>query len=70
MAEQKYKEAIDLMTREDHLYRIGLLDERYADVLMEVRSQEDKSKAKLKEAIRYYTEWGSMRKVTLFESRL
>mmetsp|Transcript_12635 Transcript_12635/g.30174 ORF Transcript_12635/g.30174 Transcript_12635/m.30174 type:complete len:269 (-) Transcript_12635:105-911(-) len=70
MAEQKYEEAIEMATLEGHLHHIGLLNERYSDYLMEVRSREEESKDRLKQAIRYYEEWGACWKVQTLEARL
>ncbi|KAL3944900.1 MAG: hypothetical protein SGBAC_001045 [Bacillariaceae sp.] len=70
MAEQKYEEALEMVTRDGHMHHIGLLNERYADYLMDVRSRVEESKDRLKEAIRHYNDWGAVHKVKLLESRL
>lgn len=69
-ADEKYKDAIVAVTAAGHLHHLGLMHERYADFLIEVRSSEEKAKVHLKKAIHYYTEWGADLKVKALESRL
>jgi len=68
-AEQKYEEAIAAVTVAGHLHHIALINERYADYLSE-RWMVKKSKERVREAIRYYEEWGAQGKVHKLESRL
>jgi len=70
LAEQKYEEAIETVMSVGHLHHIALLNERYADFLINERSLEEKSKDRLKQAIHYYKELGAARKVKALESRL
>ncbi|CAJ1969052.1 unnamed protein product [Cylindrotheca closterium] len=68
-AQQKYEEAIEAVTAVGHLHHLGLIHERYSDFLEE-RSMNEKSKESLRQAIRYYREWGAGVKVERLEQRL
>ncbi|CAJ1953895.1 unnamed protein product [Cylindrotheca closterium] len=69
-AQPKYKSAIRLATRSGHLHHAGLLNERYADFLLALRSNVEESKRALKISIKWYKDWGATRKVKALESKL
>ena len=69
-ADELYQRAIDASDSLGHLQHSGLFNERYADFLLEKRASKEYSQVRLKEAIRYYKEWGAVRKVQTLESRL
>ncbi|CAJ1964983.1 unnamed protein product [Cylindrotheca closterium] len=62
-AEKLYVEAIALAARTGHLHHAALFNERYADLLMHHRRDKKEAEFRLTESIRYYKEWGAIRKV-------
>ena len=62
-AERLYVEAIALAARTGHLHHAGLFNERYADLLLYHRKDKKEGEFRLTESIRYYKEWGAIRKV-------
>ncbi|KAL3926538.1 MAG: hypothetical protein SGBAC_013436 [Bacillariaceae sp.] len=64
-AKGKYEEAIKLAARTGHLHHAALFNERFADHLKRDLNDEEEASYRLKEAIRWYGEWGAKRKVEL-----
>lgn len=62
-AEKLYVEAIALAARTGHMHHAALFNERYADLLMHHRKDKKEAEFRLTESIRYYNEWGAIRKV-------
>jgi predicted ATPase len=63
-----YQKAIVLAGRTGHLHHAALFNERYAEFLLEELSDEEEALYRIEEAIRFYREWGAIRKVgTLIE---
>ena len=69
-ADEKYIEALAKVTAKGHLHHLGLINERYADFLIEARSSEERGKEHLNKAMQYYKEWGAEAKVKMLEFRL
>eukprot|EP00980_Cylindrotheca_fusiformis_P027453 scaffold20461_cov117-Cylindrotheca_fusiformis.AAC.16 len=63
VAEENYKNAIVLAARSGHMHHAALINERYAEFLLVERLDEQESKYRLGEAIRFYQEWGALGKV-------
>mmetsp|Transcript_39289 Transcript_39289/g.95058 ORF Transcript_39289/g.95058 Transcript_39289/m.95058 type:complete len:182 (-) Transcript_39289:83-628(-) len=61
--DQFYLKAIETAARLDDLRHSGLCNERYADFLLNFRSDNDGYLYRLTEAIRFYQEWGAIGKV-------
>eukprot|EP00980_Cylindrotheca_fusiformis_P025755 scaffold14559_cov137-Cylindrotheca_fusiformis.AAC.1 len=70
VAEQNYKSAIALSARTGHMHDAALINERYAEFLQEERSDEQESKYRLGEAIRFYEAWGAFGKVEALKKQL
>eukprot|EP00980_Cylindrotheca_fusiformis_P015975 scaffold4690_cov116-Cylindrotheca_fusiformis.AAC.5 len=70
LVEENYKNAIVLAARSGHLHHTGLINERYAEFLLEERLDEQESKYRLGEAIRFYEEWGAFGKVEALKKLL
>eukprot|EP00980_Cylindrotheca_fusiformis_P026083 scaffold15311_cov136-Cylindrotheca_fusiformis.AAC.5 len=70
LAEDNYKNAIALAARSGHMHHAALINERYAEFLLEERSDEHESKYRLDEAIRFYEEWGAFGKVEALRKQL
>lgn len=68
-AKEKYLEAIEMVTGDVHLHHLGLLNERYSDFLTS-RSLHQEAEVALRQAIRYYKQWGAAWKVKQLEARL
>ena len=64
-AKVKYEAAIRKAARTGHLHHAALFNERFADFLRYDLSEEEESSYRLREAIRWYGEWGAKRKVEL-----
>ncbi|KAL3936145.1 MAG: hypothetical protein SGBAC_008479 [Bacillariaceae sp.] len=69
-AEEKFNDAVVAVSVTSHLHHLGLIHERYADFLIEVRSSQEIAKDHLVQAIEYYEDWGADMKVKELESRL
>ena len=69
-AKVKYEEAIRKAARTGHLHHAALFNERFADFLQCDLSDEEESSFRLKEAIRWYKEWGAKRKVEMLKEVL
>lgn len=69
-AEAHYKEAIVTAARTGHLHHAGLFNERYADFLRNNLRDEDEATYRMKEAIRWYREWGASPKVEMLTKAL
>eukprot|EP00980_Cylindrotheca_fusiformis_P013391 scaffold3410_cov141-Cylindrotheca_fusiformis.AAC.34 len=66
MAEQAAldkKYGVVLAAKTGHMHHVALINERYAEFLREELSDEQESKYRLGEAIRFYEEWGAFGKV-------
>eukprot|EP00980_Cylindrotheca_fusiformis_P013392 scaffold3410_cov141-Cylindrotheca_fusiformis.AAC.35 len=63
LAEDSYKNAIVLAARSGHMHHAALINERYAEFLREELLDEQESKYRVGEAIRFYEEWGASGKV-------
>eukprot|EP00980_Cylindrotheca_fusiformis_P016427 scaffold4897_cov129-Cylindrotheca_fusiformis.AAC.4 len=63
LAEKNYKNAIVLAARSGHMHHAALINERYAEFLREELLDEQESKYRVGEAIRFYEEWGAFGKV-------
>eukprot|EP00980_Cylindrotheca_fusiformis_P016430 scaffold4897_cov129-Cylindrotheca_fusiformis.AAC.7 len=61
-AEEHYRNAIVLAAKTGHMHHAALINERYAEFLREELSDEQESKYRLGEAIRFYEEWGAFGK--------
>jgi len=59
LADEFYKEAISLAARTGCLHHAALFNERFAEYQLEVYRDEENSKFYMKQAIKYYTEWGA-----------
>ncbi|KAL3945087.1 MAG: hypothetical protein SGBAC_000816 [Bacillariaceae sp.] len=74
LAEDLYKSAIIKAARPGLSQDAALFSERYADFLgqplMYCQGLEDDAKYRIQESIRYYTEWGAMKKASMLEKRL
>eukprot|EP00980_Cylindrotheca_fusiformis_P012099 scaffold2923_cov121-Cylindrotheca_fusiformis.AAC.9 len=70
LAEQNYKNAIVLAAKTGHMHHAALINERYAEFLREERSDEEESKHRFGEAIRFYEEWGAFGKVEMLKNQL
>eukprot|EP00980_Cylindrotheca_fusiformis_P003217 scaffold732_cov114-Cylindrotheca_fusiformis.AAC.5 len=68
LAEENYKNAIVLAARSGHMHHAALINERYAEFLLEERLDEQESKYRLEEAIRFYEEWGAFGKVEVLRN--
>ena len=69
-AKDQYEEAIKMAARTGHLHHAALFNERFADFLKHDLVDKEESSYRLKEAIRWYKEWGAKRKVELLEKEL
>ncbi|CAJ1961667.1 unnamed protein product [Cylindrotheca closterium] len=69
-AQLKYEAAINAATGAGHLHHAGLLNERYADFLLDLCSNVEESKKTLTTAIKWYKDWGAAGKVKALESKL
>ncbi|CAJ1948449.1 unnamed protein product [Cylindrotheca closterium] len=69
-ADEMYNDALAKVTAKGHLNHLGLINERYADFLIEARSSEARGKEHLNKAIQYYKEWGAESKAKMVEFRL
>jgi len=69
-AQSNYQSAIKMATEARHLHHMALLNERYADFLLDCCSQVEESKEALKIAIKSYNDWGALGKVKDLESKL
>ena len=69
-AKGKYKSAIKMATEARHLHHAGLLNERYADFLLDCCSNVEESKRALKIAAKWYSDWGALGKVRDLELKL
>jgi len=67
VSEKEHKEAIKLAARTGHLHHAGLFNERYADLLKNHVGNEEEAAYRLKEAIRWYEEWGAELKVKMLK---
>mmetsp|Transcript_9106 Transcript_9106/g.21673 ORF Transcript_9106/g.21673 Transcript_9106/m.21673 type:complete len:492 (+) Transcript_9106:1575-3050(+) len=67
-AEKLYLEAIELASRMGYLHHAGLFNERYADFLHHERKDAVKSAHFLNEAIRFYEQWGAVKKVKMLKN--
>eukprot|EP00980_Cylindrotheca_fusiformis_P027458 scaffold20461_cov117-Cylindrotheca_fusiformis.AAC.21 len=70
LAEESYKSAISLSARTGHMHDAALINERYAAFLHEELSDEQESKYRLGEAIRFYEAWGAFGKVESLKKQL
>ena len=70
VAKTYYREAIVLAARSGHLHDAGLSSERYADLLCQESQIEGDSNYQLKQAIKFYDDWGAKAKVQLLELRV
>eukprot|EP00980_Cylindrotheca_fusiformis_P013389 scaffold3410_cov141-Cylindrotheca_fusiformis.AAC.32 len=70
LAEEKYKNAIVSAAKTGHMHHAALINERYAEFLREERSDEQESKYRLGEAVRFYEEWGAFGKANLLKKLL
>ncbi|CAJ1940060.1 unnamed protein product [Cylindrotheca closterium] len=70
-AEELYKSAIIKAARPGLSHDAALFSERYADFLRQpllyCQDLQDDAKYRTQEAIRYYTEWGAMRKASMLQ---
>ena len=62
-ASKAYQEAISIAARSGYLKDVGLINERYADFLLLTMEDREQAAFRLKESIRYYSDWGSVCKV-------
>mmetsp|Transcript_30744 Transcript_30744/g.73787 ORF Transcript_30744/g.73787 Transcript_30744/m.73787 type:complete len:128 (-) Transcript_30744:256-639(-) len=69
-AKHQYEEAIKMAARTGHLHHAALFNERFADFVQGDLGDEEEASYRLKEAIRWYGEWGARRKVELMTSAL
>ncbi|KAL3938885.1 MAG: hypothetical protein SGBAC_006285 [Bacillariaceae sp.] len=69
-AEVHYKNSIKLAARTGHLHHAGLFNERYSDFLKVVRKDPEEANYRISEAIRWYGEWGALRKVEMLQNTL
>lgn len=69
-AESLYKEAIIMAARTGHLHHAALINERYADYLLEELGDADEAKYRTEEAIRFYKDWGAEAKVNILTKTL
>ena len=69
-AKEKYEDAIKMAARTGHLHHAALFNERFADFLKHTMLDEGESSYRLKEAIRWYDEWGAKRKVEMLTEEL
>eukprot|EP00980_Cylindrotheca_fusiformis_P012097 scaffold2923_cov121-Cylindrotheca_fusiformis.AAC.7 len=65
LAGKNYKNAIVLAAKTGHMHHAALINERYAEFLREELCDEQESKYRLGEAIRFYEEWGAFGKAGL-----
>jgi hypothetical protein len=65
-----YKQAIVHAGRTGHLHDAGLYNERYADFLRHQINDDEEADSRLREAQRWYTEWGATRVVGRLERTL
>eukprot|EP00980_Cylindrotheca_fusiformis_P025745 scaffold14558_cov137-Cylindrotheca_fusiformis.AAC.10 len=70
LAEVNYKDAIALSARTGHMHDAALINERYAEFLREELSDEQESKYRLGEAIRFYKSWGAFGKADALQKQL
>eukprot|EP00980_Cylindrotheca_fusiformis_P027450 scaffold20461_cov117-Cylindrotheca_fusiformis.AAC.13 len=68
-AEENYKNAIALAARTGHMHDTALINERYAEFLHEELSDEQESKYRIGEAIRFYKEWGAFGKAEALQQQ-
>mmetsp|Transcript_9107 Transcript_9107/g.21679 ORF Transcript_9107/g.21679 Transcript_9107/m.21679 type:complete len:321 (+) Transcript_9107:2-964(+) len=69
-AEKLYAEAIAIATRMEYLHHAALINERYADFLLNERDDPERASYYLDEAIRLYEQWGATRKIKILQSDL
>ncbi|KAL3938634.1 MAG: hypothetical protein SGBAC_006491 [Bacillariaceae sp.] len=67
-AEKLYLEAIELASRMGYLHHAGLFNERYSDFLHHERKDKEKAAHFLNEAIRFYEQWGAIKKVRMLRN--
>lgn len=70
MAHDFYQRAIGSACRLGHLHHSALCNERYADFLLNSRSDKTAALYRLSESIRFYEEWGAVGKVNELKRRL
>eukprot|EP00980_Cylindrotheca_fusiformis_P012102 scaffold2923_cov121-Cylindrotheca_fusiformis.AAC.12 len=70
LAEENYKNAIVLAAKTGHMHHAALINERFAEFLREERSDEEESKHRFGEAIRFYEEWGAFGKAEMLKKQL
>eukprot|EP00980_Cylindrotheca_fusiformis_P025746 scaffold14558_cov137-Cylindrotheca_fusiformis.AAC.11 len=70
LAEENYKNAIALAARTGFMNDAALINERYAEFLHEELLDEQESKYRLGESIRFYEEWGAFGKVEALKKQL
>ncbi|KAL3927280.1 MAG: hypothetical protein SGBAC_013148, partial [Bacillariaceae sp.] len=59
-AETHYKNAIQFVCRSGYLHHAGLFNELYSDFLWREKEDKDEARYHLKQAIRYYEDWGAL----------
>ena len=64
-AHAAYKRAIVSAARSGHLHHAALLNERYADFLERDILDKEEYRYRMREAIRFYREWGADSKVEM-----
>lgn len=69
-AKTQYGEAIKIAARTGHLHHAGLFNERFADFYETILVDEEEACYRLKEAVRWYTQWGADLKVELLSAKL
>ena len=69
-AKDQYEKAIKMAARTGHLHHAALFNERFADFLLHDLSDEEESFYRLKEAIRWYGEWGAKLKARLLQKSM
>eukprot|EP00980_Cylindrotheca_fusiformis_P012096 scaffold2923_cov121-Cylindrotheca_fusiformis.AAC.6 len=70
LAEENYKNVIVLAAKTGHMHHAALINERYAEFLGEESSDEEESKHRFGEAIRFYEEWEAFGKVEMLKNQL
>jgi len=69
-AKAQYEKAIRIAARTGHLHHAGLFNERFADLYESVLMDEEEALYRLKESVRWYSQWGADLKVELLSSNL
>lgn len=68
-AERNYQSAIMYATRKGFFHDAALANERFGDFYQYIKDDKEEATFRIKEAIRLYKEWGSMKKVKLLQEK-